>query len=380
MKKGVFLKALSVLLGTTIGVGMFGLPFVAFKAGFFIILFYFLLMGVIIFLLNSVYGEVILGTKGLHRLPGYVKEYLGERWKKFTFLVIITGLTGALLAYLIIGGEFLKLLFSPFGSGNSFLYSLFFFAIGSYLVFRDIKSISQVEFSLLIVFLIILAVFFLKALPSIEVENLQGFDLKFLALPYGVVLFSLMGTAILPEVKEMLLKVSSDKKEVRKSLKKVIFWTVALATLVYLLFVLLVLGASGSFTSEEALSGLGLVLGDGVIKLGYLFGIISCFTSFIALSLVLKKVFWYDFGFPKNTSWFLSCFLPLTLFLLGVRRFIEVIGFTGAVSLGLEGIIIVFLYRAFLKKKFSKKINPAFYFLVLIFSLGIIFELIYFFS
>jgi len=37
-----FLKALAVFLGTVIGVGIFGLPFVASKAGFFIVLFYFL--------------------------------------------------------------------------------------------------------------------------------------------------------------------------------------------------------------------------------------------------------------------------------------------------------------------------------------------------
>jgi len=55
-----------------------------------------------------------------------------------------------------------------------------------------------------------------------------------------------------------------------------------------------------------------------------------------------------------------------------------VISFTGAISLGIEGIIIVFLYREFLKKKFSQKINPVFYLLAGIFVLGIILELVYF--
>ncbi|GAI06943.1 unnamed protein product [marine sediment metagenome] len=35
--------------------------------------------------------------------------------------------------------------------------------------------------------------------------------------------------------------------------------------------------------------------------------------------------------------------LILAFFLIGVREFIEVIGFTGAIALGMGGIIIVFL-------------------------------------
>ena len=103
-----FLKALSIFLGTVIGVGIFGLPFVALRAGFFVVLLYFLVMILIAVLIHLLYGEVVLGTKKIHRLPGYVGEYLGEKWKKICFLVIVVGLMGALLAYLIVGGEFLK--------------------------------------------------------------------------------------------------------------------------------------------------------------------------------------------------------------------------------------------------------------------------------
>ena len=42
-----FFKALAVFLGTVIGVGIFGLPFVASKAGFFIVLLYFLLKHIV---------------------------------------------------------------------------------------------------------------------------------------------------------------------------------------------------------------------------------------------------------------------------------------------------------------------------------------------
>ncbi len=383
-----FLKALSVFLGTVIGVGIFGLPFVALKAGFFVVVLYFLFMVLIAVSIHFLYAEVVLATKGTHRLPGYVEKYLGKKWKKITFFIMIVGLTGALLAYLIVGGEFLNFLFAPYFGGSPTLYTFLFFALGSYLVFRGIKSISGVELFLLIVLLIILAAFFIKAFPSIDIDYFKTLNLRFLTLPYGVVLFALWGSSLVPEIKEMLSLKTRGIKEIRADLRKVLFLGIFFAAIIYLLFIFIILGASGPGTSKEAISGLGGVLGKNIIKLGFIFGIIACFTSFISLALTLKKALWYDFGFPKNFAWLLTCFLPLILFLLGVREFIGVISFTGAIALGMEGIIIVFLYQGFLKKKSPAPhllfksggwgINPVLYLLSGIFVLGIILELVNF--
>lgn len=365
-----FLKALAVFLGTVIGVGIFGLPFVASKAGFFIVLFYFLFIVLITILIFFLYSDVVLGTKEIHRLPGYVGEYLGEKWKKISFLIIAVGLMGALLAYLIIGGQFLSSFLSPYFGGNSTLYTLLFFILGAYLVFRGIKSISGVELFLLFFLFVILILFFIKAFPFIDINNFKTFDLKYIVFPYGIILFSLWGSAVIPEIKEM---VKGSKKELRK----VIITGIIITVIVYLFFIYMVLGSS-DIVSEDAISGLEKTLGSNIIRFGFIFGVITCFTSFLTLALTLKKVLWYDFGFNKNLAWFFTCFPSLILFLLGIREFIKVISFTGAIALGLEGIIIVFLYKKFLRRKFLKKMNPILYFLVGIFILGIIFEIAYF--
>ncbi len=366
-----FLKALSVFAGTIIGVGIFGLPYVASKAGFFIVLLYFLLMAGIAIAIHLMYGKVALGVKGLHRLPGYAEQYLGFLWKKVAFLIIGLGLTGALLAYLIVGGEFLHSFLSPYFGGHSLIYTLLFFTFGAFLIFRGIKSISQIELIFLILFFSILITFFVKAFPFIDTNYLTNIDLKFITLPYGVILFSLWGSALVPEIKEI---VGGDSK----LLRRVLISGILLAALTYLFFIFAVFGASGVNTSKEAISGLSYILGDNIIKLGFIFGIITCFTSFIALGLTLKKVFWYDFNLSKNLSWFLTCFLPLSLFLIGLREFIDVIGLTGAVAIGCEGILIVFLYKEFLKRKLSQRMSPFLYLLPVIFVLGIFFEVYYF--
>lgn len=367
----LFAKALSIFLGTVIGVGIFGLPYVASKAGFFIVLLYFLILGVVAFFIHFIFGRVALGTEKIHRLPGYVERYLGSIWKKITFLVVSLGLLGALLAYLIIGGEFLKLFFGPYFGGQIIFYTLLFFTAGAILIFLGVRSISQVELSLFVTLFIIFFLFLMKALPAVNFAHLKTLNLNFLPLPYGVILFSLWGTAIIPEIKEML---GGDKEKLRKLL----LVGIALSIIVYLVFIFIIFGVTGPFTSKEAMSGFAETLGDGIIKLGFIFGTITCFTSFITLGLTLKKVLWYDFGLSPTLAWAITCFLPLLLFFLGLREFIKVIGLTGALMLGVEGIIIVFLYRAFLKEKFSQKMNPAFYLLTAVFILGIIFEIIYF--
>ncbi|MAF43392.1 MAG: hypothetical protein CMI54_04375 [Parcubacteria group bacterium] len=366
-----FLKILSVFTGTIIGVGIFVLPFVVSKAGFLPVVFYFLLLSIIAIFIHFIYGEVSFGTKELHRLPGYTREYLGRNWEKISILTVVLGLFGALLAYLIVGGEFLHLFLGSQFGGSPIIYTLLFFSFGSYLIFRGIKSISEIELSLLVIFFSIVLLFLIKALPSIDINYFKEINVKFLIFPYGVILFSLWGSAIVPEIKEM---VQGD----RKMLRKVITTGILISTFTYLLFIFIVFGTSGPNTSKEAISGLSSVLGSNIIRLGFLFGIITCFTSFLTLGLTLKKVFWYDLGLSKNLSWFIASFIPLFLFLLGIRKFIDIIGFTGAIAIGIEGVIIVFLYREFSKKMLSKKMNPLFYILPIFFILGVILEIFYF--
>ena len=368
-----FIKALSVFLGTIIGVGIFGLPYIASKTGFLPVVFYFLLMSVVAIAVHLILAQVILNTKKIHRLPGYVGEYLGNKWKAISLLFLLFGLTGALLAYLIVGGEFLNSIFSPYLGGNNLIYTLLFFCFGAFLVFRGIKSISKIEFFLLLIFLGILIIFFIKALPLLSMEHLNKTtaNWKFLTMPFGIVLFSLWGSSILPEIKEILGKN-------KQKLNKVIISGILISAVVYLFFIFTILGVTGANTSKEAISGFSNALGNGIVNLGFIFGIIACFTSFITVSLTLKKTLWYDFNIPKNISWFIACFLPLFLFLAGFREFIEIISFTGALSLGAEAIIIIFLYKAFLKKKNLAKPNPLIYCLPIFFILGIIFEIFYF--
>jgi len=370
-----YIYPIATLSGTIIGVGFFSLPYITSKVGFWVILSYFFVLGILVTIIHLFFGELSLKTPDYKRLPGFAKIHLGNWGEKIALVSTIFGLFGTILAYLIVGGGFLTELFSPIFGGNSLVYTIFYWALGAILIFFGIKIISKVEIFDLIAFSIILILISLNGFSLFKIKNLfpsphqfwWGADFSQIFLPYGPVLFSLWGAALIPEVEEML----GEKK---KLLPKIILISILIPIIFYLLFTVSVLGITGPKTTETALIGLKDFLGPEIISPMLLFGVFVTFTSFIALGLTLKKVFCYDLKMKKNFAWAITCFLPLILFPIGIKNFIPVISFIGGIMLGIDGILILLMYR---KIKPEKMLLTSF--LILIFVVGIIYEIIYFF-
>jgi len=133
-KNRQFLYSGAVLIGTMVGLGVFGIPFAFAKAGFWIGLLFLVIIGAISTILYLMYGEIILRTKKSYQIVGYTNLYLGNVYKKIMFFSAVLGLYGTLLAYIIISGEFLLTLTSPFLFLSSSQLSTWFFCylIASY--------------------------------------------------------------------------------------------------------------------------------------------------------------------------------------------------------------------------------------------------------
>ena len=65
--------AIATLSGTIIGAGLFALPYITLKVGFWMILAYFLLLGGVVILIHLFFGELALKTPDFKRLPGFAK-------------------------------------------------------------------------------------------------------------------------------------------------------------------------------------------------------------------------------------------------------------------------------------------------------------------
>jgi tyrosine-specific transport protein len=377
ISNGVY--AIATLSGTIIGVGLFSLPYITSKVGFWVMLGYFLVLGALVILIHSFFGELALKTPDFKRLPGFAKIYLGNWGQNLAYISTILGIFGAILAYLIVGGEFLTELLSPIFGGGSLFWTIIYFLAGAILIFLGIKAISKIEFWGLILFFLVLIAIFFRAGHLINIENLFLVNSQWsivkshLFLPYGAILFSLWGATLIPEIEEML----GEKKEL---IRKIIPVAILVPIIVYLFFIYLILGITGPQTTESALIGLRNFLGDRIVSLALFFGVLTTFTSFITLGLTLKKVFWYDLKIEKNLALVITCFIPLILFLIGVKQFIPVISFVGGVMLGIDGILILLMYQKLQVKSQKSKVKSLLMIfpLVLVLLGGIIYEIIYF--
>ncbi len=333
------LLAIATFSGTIIGVGLFGLPYITAQVGFIPIVIYFIGMGALMTVMHLMYGEISSRTATNQRLPGYARIYLGKKAEILEYVSTIIGLTGALLAYIVIGSEFLHALFSPYIGGSTLMYALGFFAVGASLIYMGSRSISKAELISLGLFFTALVILFLKAIPEINTEFLSTSFISnqnFL-LPYGVIMFSLAGASVIPEMRELL-------EEHESSLKKLIIIGSAIPIITYLVFIITIYGVTGPLTTQEGLIGFNSIMGSGIAQLGFVFGIITTFTSFLTLGITLKKEFNLDWGLPKFTSWVCAVMPALILYILGLQNFIAIIGFVGAVALGIDITVTTLIY------------------------------------
>ncbi len=344
-KKIIF--AISTLVGTIVGVGMFGLPYVAAQTGFWPMIFYLCGGAVIVIAISLIYGEIIIGSDGKKRLPGYVKDYFGKKWSILSLINFLFGLYGSQLAYIIIGGKFLQGLICPIFPISQSAATMFFFIIGSALIYKGIKSVAKTEFFMLVFLIFIILIFFFISFGKINTANFSGYDMNKIFLPYGIVFFSLMGLSILPEIKEIFLKGEKENnysEKGKKRFKETIIYSVLISLVIYIIFIAVILGVSGKNTSMEAFSGLKSILSNKMLYIGYLFGFLSVFTSFLSTGLTIQKSFMYDYGVKYNKAFILASVIPLFLFLAGFNNFLYIVSILGTITFGIDGFFLFVLY------------------------------------
>jgi tyrosine-specific transport protein len=358
------LGAVFTLVGTIIGAGVLGIPYVIAKSGFWTGIFVIFAVFIITLLMYLYMGEVVLRTNGKHQLPGYAGIYLGSFGRKIMSFAMILGTYGSIIAYIFAGGKSLNNLLGGFIHIPLWGFNLIFFAALSILIYFNMNIFEDSEMA--ITFFLIIAVFsiFIFSAPHIAPENYQGFDLKNFFIPYGVVFFAFMGFVGVPEAAEELGKH-------KKSLFLALFLGILIPLIVYLVFAFSIVGMMGVNTQELGTMNIEQFLGTKGFILGNLFLLFSVSTSFLALSFGLKEYFIFDRKMPHLNSWALSCIIPVIIFLLlkNWASFTQIISVNGIILGGTEAIIVVLMaYRAkILGKRKPEYSFPINLFLVILF-------------
>jgi len=363
-------RALALMIGYIVGVGMFGLPFITSRSGVFLFVFYLLFLGFIQYFVNLVYANMIIITEDYHRLPGYVNLYLGKAGKHLVFITKIFGYYGSLLAYIIISGSFLYQLLGDFLGGSPFIYASFVFLIESLIVFIGIKLISRVELYISALLFLVVFIIFFKSVSISSFSNFSFLNWKYFFLPYGVMLGALDGSSILPVVAKIVRRHPQKFKSVIRN-------SMIISMLITAIFVLSIVGISGKMTSEDALSGLKLSLNNGILRFALVFGFLSIMTSVLGAIESLRETFSWDYKVNKNIALLLTVIIPYLLYCFGFNDLISVIGLTGALAGGFSTIMLIFAFIKMRNKKHDLSLfkyavsDKFFYLIILLFLSGI---------
>ncbi|MBX4190109.1 hypothetical protein KW791_02340, partial [Candidatus Parcubacteria bacterium] len=299
-----FIYAVAVLVGSIIGVGIFGMPFAFAKAGFGIGFAFLVPITLIVLLVYTMYGEVVLRTEAKHQLTGYTKKYLGVSFQRIIFFSSLLTAYAGLLAYIIIAGDFLNTIFSPVLFAASSTYSIVFFVLVSLLVLRGLKTVSWVDLVFTSLYVVVIVLIFIFGFDKIHLINLKTYTPEYAFLPYGVLLFAFGGLLGVPIQREMLI----GKEHL---MRKAITTSILAVAGLYFLFTFTVVGISGDVTSPDAISGLFEFLGSNVTYLGAIFGILAITTAFLMLASGLIEMFNFDFKVPRSRAWLFAIVPPL---------------------------------------------------------------------
>jgi tyrosine-specific transport protein len=369
--------AVTTLVGTVVGAGILGIPYVIAKTGFLYGALLIILIGLAYVFVNLFVGEIVLRTKKQHQLPGYAEKYLGKWGKSIMAISVLIGAYGALIAYLIGEGA---TLYSIFGFGTPLLYSLIFFVVVFFIISKGVKATGKAELILIsLLFLVIILIGFFSY-DKIEMVNLSTLDISKILIPYGVIIFAFLGLPSIPEMQEQLGKE-------KKKMKKAIILGSIIPIVLYLVFSLIIVGIIGLENFEvlqpnERIATVALSLYSHPILgiFANLLAVLAMFTSFLTIGIAMTEIYEYDYGLRRIWALLLTFSLPLLIVLLNFTDFIAVLGLTGAIAGGLDGILIILMYW---KAKLLGDRKPEYslskhyvlgILLVLMFALGIIYQ------
>jgi tyrosine-specific transport protein len=346
MKRGFFNKnitlvAATTLIGTIVGAGILGIPYVLAKAGFLYGFLLIVLMGTAFMFLNLFTGEVVLRTKKQHQLTGYAEKYLGKWGKSLMALSMFVATYGALTAYLIGEGATLHAIFK---FGTPMLYTLIFFVITFVIIFHGVKATGKMELILISLLLLIIVLIGIFSPEKNFLNNFSTFNPAYFFLPYGIILFAFMGSPAIPELQEVL---SKHKKLMKKS---IIIGSLT-PIILYVVFSLIIGSIVGvnqfdALQPNERIATIALQIYSQPILgiLANLLAVLAMFTSFLTLGIALIEVYHYDYKLNYYLSLFLTFSLPLVVVFLNLTNFLAVLGVAGAFAGGLEGILIILMY------------------------------------
>jgi amino acid permease len=332
-----YLAALATTVGTMVGAGILALPYAISRAGFIYGLLLFLIVGSASLFITLYTGELSEKSEKMHQLPILVSRYAGIKLRTAILIFEVLTVYGVQVAYLVALGVILNYIFAiPYA-----LSVVIVLLLASPLVYKGYKAVEDAEIPLVIIKLALIAIASAIILLSFKPSNIAFSDINKLFVPFGVILFSLGGYTVIPEIKEELGK---NKRE----LTSVIVVSYLIAIGVYLLFSFAFIGAFGQ---NVAIIATDSVTSSSYVLIFYVTALFLLVTPYIALGLVLTDAFYYDFKVGRFKSTLISVFIPFVIAIVE-PTFETLLSITGGIFLSILSLLLLFaVYRERSRKK-----------------------------
>jgi amino acid permease len=343
-------KVAGIVAAATVGDGVFALPFVFYEAGWLLGIIYLAVLGAMVVLAHTVYFETLKKVGEKERLLGLARKYLGAGGFWTGFAAIVFGLILTLVAYLILGMNFIKLGFPHATPGAPLL---FFWAFVAVTVFLNDTYIVELELAGITLTALLIVFVFVSAWPDIWFGGLPAFGAPAnFFLPFGAVLFSLAGwTSIEPayesEKRRAQGAIGAEGAPANTPIRKGVWRSLAMGSLIaavlYIMFSVGILGTAGAFT-PDTISGLAnwaTWKKDLVAALG----LIAVWTVSMPISREIRNSLERDLGWNKLVSRLIIVFLPLLFVLAGLTNFLVIVGLVGGFFLSTQYLLIISVGR-----------------------------------
>ena len=358
-----YFGSIGILVASTIGAGIFALPKTFELGGWLLGIIYLLAFSGILIYIHYIYF-LALEKKGSPGLLGLVNLELGGWARKVGFVAILFGLLLTLMAYLVLGGEFLQKVFSisPYLS-----LIIFWIACSLPILFNFSRFVALEVLGGILMTAAIIYIFF-SAPDGGKFFSGEIFNLKNALFPFGPFLFALAGwTAIEPLLKE------AGRDGIKRHPLKILTYGTLFVALMYFIFSVAIFGLSSSI-SGDSIGGISAMSGFGVGLLVVL-GLLAIWTSYLPIVLEIKKAIHKDLKFSETASFAVPIFLPILGVWAGMNNFLSIVALVGGVFLAIQYILIVFASEKALNLQGWKSVLAGV--CGIVFALGAIYEVVY---
>ena len=341
-----FWKSAAIIAAATIGSGVFALPYVVARAGWLVAIFYFIAFTIVVSAAHAIYLKTLESVGEKERLLGLARKYFGAVGFWIGFVAIVVGLLLSFTAYLILGPQFLRLLFPALAPGAAL--ALFWLVIAAPVFLREKSAVKLAELGILLVFFVIIVVFF-AGHPLQAFLNFPSVNMRFIFLPLGVILFSLAGwTGI-----ESVYDTTKGGIKNSRSMWIALAAGTAFAALLSFLFAMGILGSASQVT-EDTLSGL-MNLPYWEKGLIAAIGLFAVWTASVPLSRELRNALEKDLRWNHLLARLMIVGLPLVAVSIGFNNFLVVVGLAGGLFLSTQYLLILSVgWRALVFSRMQK--------------------------